>query len=189
MIFHNTQGKCIRYYFLILPKCIKKVSTNISFDILFCRYHYRKSNGFVNPQPPSRIIEPLENLQGVMRVKPQKPITSSSREMNPSQREENDTTHKTAMKDNSSKLKLSTVPTSSTANATSFLPLLPKSPVSISFVSNSNSSTTNATSKDGSNSLTITPTVIYSNRTSQAVSNKRKRSIKSLDSNSEVSIN
>ena len=122
-----------------------------------------------------------------MRVKPQKPTTSTSRVINQSQHEQSITSLKPISKDSlQPKSKLSNIPSSSSNNVNSFLPLLPKSPVSISFVSTAISSAENTTTKNGANSLTITPTVIYSNRATPANGNKRKRSVKSLDSNSEV---
>ena len=123
-----------------------------------------------------------------MRVKPQKPITTTSRVINPPQREENITILKPTSKEHLSKPKLPNIPSSTGNNINSFLPLLPKTPVSINFPSTTNSLTTNTANIQGTNSLTITPTVIYSDRSPSSVGNKRKRSIKSLDSNSEVRI-
>ena len=150
-----------------------------------CILFLSKSNGFVNPQPPSRTIEPLESLQGVMRVKPQKPTTTNFTVTNPSQ-------HMQGRIENSSPLvKVASLSTplngsiSSTKNACSFVPLLPKCPVSITFPSTNQIQST-STSKETTNSLTITPTVIVSTPNNSTAGN-RKRSMNSLDSNTEVS--
>ena len=162
---------------------LSKISVVYNFS--FC--HFRKSNGFVNPQPPSRTIEPLEDLQGVMRVKPQKPITRAiPRIPNPSSHVTSKESHASLSSiDCVSLPKVVNVPSSTDSNACSFLPMLPKSPVSISFPSTTNISQASSTIKESTNSLTITPTVIFSTRNNSNVV-KRKRTNKSADSNSEV---
>ena len=152
---------------------------------IFC--DFRKSNGFVNPQPPSRTIEPLEDLQSVMRVKPQKPITRAIHRIpNPSTfLTSKETPASSSSTECVSFPKVANVQNSAVNNASSFLPLLPKSPVSISFPSSTNVSQTSTSPKESTNSLTITPTVIFSTRSSSNVI-KRKRTNKSADSNSEV---
>ena len=140
----------------------------------------------MNPQPPSRTIEPLENLQSVMRVNPQKPTTSNPRLVsNPTRKITAKEDIKTSDVDAVSVSKTINLPNPCSNYAGSFLPLLPKSPVSMSFSSTPLSGTVTAI-KESTNSLTITPTVILSTRNASHVG-KRKRSVRSMDSNSEVS--
>ena len=156
----------------------------------------RKSNGFVNPQPPSRTIEPIENLQGVMRVRPQKPTTSANCVSAASQPSfiSNNKMHKNGLVNT----KVQETPITSSpvlTNLSSFLPLLPKSPLSsVELLSPASSQIHKATTgstpitKDIANSLTITPTVILSTRSNPPnLVSKRKHKVRSMDSNSEVS--
>ena len=149
----------------------------------------------MNPQPPSRTIEPIENLQGVMRVRPQKPTTSANCVAAASQPSfiSNNKMHKNGLV----KTKVQEMPITSSpvlTNLSSFLPLLPKSPLSsVELLSPTSSQINKATTgsppitKDIASSLTITPTVILSTRSNTPnLSNKRKRKVRSMDSNSEV---